>query len=87
VRCQPGNVEQRRSAVDVGDLGGDLAAVAEGLVVVDALADDLDEPAREGNCVEEARIPEVHGRQSGALLRLRARAEEANKRQPKHRGR
>ena len=87
VGCQPRNVEQRRSAVDVGHLGDDLAGVAEGLVVVDALADELDEPTGEGNGVQEAGIPEVNGRESGRLLRLRARAEEANEGQHDPRGR
>jgi hypothetical protein len=53
---------------------------------VDALADELDDPAGEGNGVEEAGIPEVHGREGGRLLRLRARAEEANECQRNHGG-
>ena len=81
VRGYPSNVEQQRSAIDVGDLGDDLACVTEGLVIVNALADELDNPAREGYGVEEAGVPEVHSREGGRLLRLRTRTEEADERQ------
>jgi hypothetical protein len=65
-------------AVDVRDLADHLAGVAESLVVVDALADELDNPARKGYSVEEARIPEVHSRKGGGLLRLRTKTEEVH---------
>jgi hypothetical protein len=62
-----------------------LACVAEGLVVVHALADELDDPAGQSNGIQEAGIPEVHSRKRGRLLRQRTRAEEAHERQRHHR--
>jgi hypothetical protein len=66
VRRDPGDVEQRRSGVDVGDPGDGLAGAAEGLAVPFALADELDEPAGVGDAVEKAGVAEVDG---GQLLR------------------
>ena len=51
VRRDPGNVEQRHSAVDVGDPGDGLAGLVEGLAVPFALVDGLCEPSGEGDTV------------------------------------
>ncbi len=64
----PRDMEQRRSGVDVGDPGDALAGIAEGLVIVFALADVLDEPAGEGDAIEEAGVAEVHGGERRLLL-------------------
>jgi hypothetical protein len=62
VRRDPGDVEQRHTAVDVGDPGDGLAGIAEGLAVPFALVDGLGEPSGEGEAVEKAGVAEVDGR-------------------------
>ena len=59
---QPRNVQQRRSRVDIGDPWFRLACIAEGFVVMHALADEFDDPAGSAKAVQEAGISEVHSR-------------------------
>ena len=54
---------------------------------MDVLADELDDPAGEGNGIKETGISEVRSREGGRLLRLRTRAEEAHKHQRDYSGR
>jgi len=86
MRRDPGNVEQRRSRVDIDDSRSRLAGIVEGLVIVYPLANEFDDRTREGNGVKEARIPEVHSREGRRRLRLRTSAKEVYEREHNHRG-